>query len=182
MIYQYAADSDHLIKEIKELYTSAFPANERRDFDAFTSLLANPDSRFSVICAIDDEEQPGRMLAFISFWDFEKITYLEHFAVIPQMRGRNIGRTMLRHFLDDIASRIILEVEPPTTDIARRRIRFYETIGLKLRDEIDYIQPPYSPDKESLEMKLMTHGEISVEELKEAASLIHLKVYGFVDR
>lgn len=182
MIYQYASVSNPLISDIKELYISAFPKNERRDFDAFASLLANPDSHFSVICAIDDEEQPGRMLAFISFWELGEITYLEHFAVIPQMRGRSIGRTMLRHFLDNIASRIVLEVEPPTTDIACRRIRFYESIGLTLRNDIDYIQPPYSPEKESLELKLMTHGQISTEELKDAASLIHLKVYGFVDK
>jgi len=40
---------------------------------------------------------------------------------------------------------LLLEVEPPVDEMTRNRILFYEGLGLTLREDIDYVQPPYSP-------------------------------------
>ena len=47
---------------------------------------------------------------------------------------------------------------------AIRRIAFYQRLDFTLWDEVLYIQPPYSPELESLELKLMSFGEIDLME------------------
>ncbi len=175
IIYRLVSHSDLALEQVKELYTSAFPADERRDFSDFTSLLSC--GAFSVWGAFDADENDS-LLAFITFWKLDEIMYLEHFAVVPQMRGHGIGREVFGNFLDKVASTIVLEVEPPTTPIAVRRIRFYESLGLKLWNSVHYVQPPYGPDRQPLELKLMTHGDVSQEMLERAIKQMHSRVYG----
>ena len=177
IIYRLIAHTDPAISQIEQLYTSAFPADERRDFCDFLSLLADEESVFAVMGALDAGDE-SRLLAFITFWDFGTIMYLEHFAVIPQMRGHGIGTTVFTHFLGNIASTIVLEVEPPETQVAIKRIKFYEALGLKLWPQFHYVQPPYSPDKNELELKLMTHGNVTLPMLENAVEEIYDNVYG----
>lgn len=176
IIYQMVSYSDPAIGQVEELYTSAFPADERRDFSDFTELLSR--GAFSVLGAFDDGCGGAKLLAFITFWKLDGITYLEHFAVVPQMRGRGLGREVFTHFLENVASTIVLEVEPPTTPIAARRIRFYESMGLKLWDSVPYVQPPYGPGRQPLELKLMTHGDVSRKLLEGSVPQIRCRVYG----
>ena len=176
IIYRMISYSDPAIGQVEELYTSAFPADERRDFSDFTELLSR--GAFSVLGAFDASCGGDKLLAFITFWKLDGITYLEHFAVVPQMRGRGLGRKVFTHFLGNVASTIVLEVEPPVTLIAVRRIRFYESLGLKLWDGVPYVQPPYGPGRQPLELKLMTHGEVSQGLLEGSVAQIHCRVYG----
>lgn len=175
IIYRLVSHSDFALEQVKELYTSAFPADERRDFTDFTSLLSC--GAFSVLGAFDANNSDN-LLAFITFWKLDEIMYLEHFAVVPQMRGHGIGREVFSHFLDDVAATIVIEVEPPTTPIAVRRIRFYETLGMKLWDSVHYVQPPYGPGRQPLELKLMTHGDVSQDLLERSVKQMHSRVYG----
>ena len=177
IIYRFVANHDSAVKQVEELYTSAFPPDERRDFEVFASLLADDSVPFSVLGAFDDGGE--RLLSFISFWELPGgMMYLEHFAVIPQMRGMGIGRTVFSHFLDEVASTIVLEVEPPVDVIAVKRIRFYESLGLKLWGDFAYVQPPYGSDKSPLELKLMTHGDVSQPMLEKAVAEVRRLVYG----
>ena len=101
-------------------------------------------------------------LGFMSYWVFEGYTYIEHFAVEPEHRGRNIGRLMLGHLFKEVSPDVLIEVEKPDDDDSRRRISFYEKCGFRIRDEFGYTQPAYSPDKQPVEMLLMTHGDVSL--------------------
>ena len=49
---------------------------------------------------------------------------------------------------------VIIEVEPPANRTAKRRIAFYEKLGLKLFP-CDYVQPAYDPDKATVPLYLM---------------------------
>ena len=177
IIYRLVSHSDNLLGQVELLYTSAFPADERRDFSEFVALLKDESVPFSVMCACDGDDE-NRMLAFITFWNFGKVDYLEHFAVIPQMRGKGIGHEVFCHFLGDVASDIVLEVEPPTTPIAERCVKFYESMGLKLWNGFHYVQPPYGDGKCALEMKLMTHGNVTPQILEETVEMMRVNVYG----
>ncbi len=170
--------SDANMREIQALYEASFPRDERRDFSFFLDLLRS-DSRFRVRIGTDDE--CGRFLCFISYWDFGDFCYIEHFAVEPELRCHGIGKAAMRDFLNSAGKRIILEVEPPADDITRRRIALYESLGYVLRGDYRYIQPPYAPHLNALELKLMTNGEFSSADIAHAVSTIHREVYGAAD-
>ena len=52
---------------------------------------------------------------------------------------------LLNDFLNHMEKTVFLEVEEPGTDLARRRIGFYERAGFCLND-FDYIQPDLQQD------------------------------------
>ena len=75
---------------------------------------------------------------------------------------------------------IVLEVEPPTTETARRRIAFYERNGFSLCERA-YVQPPYRPweETEGLTLLLMTTAPDFLEEhFDEVRATIYAEVYG----
>ena len=84
---------------------------------------------------------------------------------------------MLRHLTEGVSPSVLLEVEMPETDFARRRIGFYERNGFRVRDEFKYIQPPYSPGQPSLELLLMTHGDVPLRSSLDLAEMLS-DVYG----
>ncbi len=143
------------------LYNSAFPPEERRDYEDERHLdeyIRMKGGKFHAFVAKDGD----LFLGFLSYWVFEGYTYIEHFAVEPEHRGKNIGRLMLGHLFKEVSPDVLIEVEKPDDDDSRRRIAFYEKCGFRVRDEFGYTQPAYSPDKKPVEMLLMTHGDVSL--------------------
>lgn len=177
IFYRLLDSADSVMVKIEQLYTSAFPPDERRDFADFKALLADAAMPFAVIGAFD-KVNPDRLLAFVSYWQFGDISYIEHFAVIGEMRGRGVGSSVLRHFVAEVSPSIVLEVEPPVTPVAVKRIDFYRSLGLKLWSDVHYVQPAYAPDKQPLEMKLMTHGDVMESQLMQVVGQMRRLVYG----
>ncbi len=137
---------------IESLFTDAFPADERPSFDRIREL--HHQSPFFKLNLFRWNDSP---VGFISQWDFDTFTYVEHAAFHPSVRGKGLGSSAFAHLLNRLNRPCILEVEPPTGDIEKRRIGFYERLGFKLSSHL-YVQPPYSPDKHPLMMRLMTHN------------------------
>ena len=94
------------------------------------------------------------------------------------MRCGGIGGNALRWFLASDSRPLVIEVEPPTDEMACRRIGFYERNGLRLWNDVEYVQPPYSPDRHAIELKLMTYGGISLSAGDKYVKRIHRYVYG----
>lgn len=143
------------------LYNSAFPASERREYKDerhLAEFIKMKGGKFKAFTLKDGDV----FLGFLSYWTFEGFTYVEHFAVDPGQRGKRLGTLMLHHLFEVAGPDVLLEVELPTTEEARRRIGFYERNGFRKREEIKYLQPPYAPGKPSLELLLMTHGEVDL--------------------
>ena len=172
--YLEISPDNPVISKIEQLYLDSFPADERREFDAVKRLLGDPDSAFKIVAAMNGDDFVG----FFGYWEWNDMRYIEHFAVDPQKRGGGIGKKMLADFAALAKSPIILEVEPPLTDIAARRIGFYKRCGYMLHDNIKYVQPPYDPSKQSLDLYLMTKGEIELSENSEFIKRIKKEVYG----
>ncbi len=145
---------------LKQLYAEAFPPEERRPVSHM--IPKDPAFRFY---AIDDS-------GLLTAWHFPEFTFIEHFAIFPEKRGFGIGSQTLA----ELSGNLILEVEPPTTgSAAKRRIAFYERNKFRMLD-IVYMQPPYSSELPSVELRLMIRGEIA--NINDAIRIIHSRVYG----
>ena len=144
---------------ISDVYHNSFPPAERRKFEHLIEL--HKDSKYFSIDILKKEYIP---IGFISYWTFDDFVYIEHFAIDPGYRGTGAGSFALTSFLAKTPLPVVLEVEKPETEEAIRRIAFYQRLDFTLWDEVLYIQPPYSPELESLELKLMSFGEIDLME------------------
>lgn len=160
-------------KNIKRLLIASFPSDERRDMADY-ERIARDNAKFSLLAAMNCNNFAG----FISSWDFDRFSYVEHFAIESTLRGQGLGGQLLSHFVATVGKPVILEVEPPESEMARRRIAFYRRHGFKLWSEIDYVQPPYSPSQHAQPMRLMTCGFTAAAQVSAAAREMKRVVYG----
>lgn len=154
-----------------KLYNDSFPANERRlyrDATHVASFIKEKGGKFKAFAAKDG----NLFLGFLSYWEFKGYTYIEHFAVEPEHRGRNIGHLMLQHLFRTVSPNVLIEVEKPETPEAERRIKFYERDGFRLRSDINYVQPPYSAEQSGIEMMLMTHGDVTLRDTTDLREML----------
>lgn len=158
---------------IESLFTDAFTADECPSFSRIREL--HQQSPFFKLNLFQWDNSPA---GFISQWDFDTFTYIEHAAFHPSVRGKGLGTLAFTHLLNHLNGPCILEVESPTGDLEKRRIGFYERLGFKLSSH-HYVQPPYSPDKQPLVMRLMTYNSFPENEstITRQIEIIYQKVY-----
>lgn len=158
---------------IERVYIDSFPIDERRNFQEVVDLLEEaPAFQLRAICA------EGVRVGFLSYWKWEHLAYVEHFAIESCWRGSGYGADVLNLFLHNIGLPVVLEVEKPEDDFSRRRIAFYERLGFHLWSEYPYVQPPYDKDRESLDMYLMTYGDLDLRESFESIkNILYKEVY-----
>lgn len=159
--------------ELEHVYNESFPPEERRDWGNINRLASDTAHplQFTEVLWL------GKPVGLISWWNFGKWAYLEHFAVTSRLRGSGIGATALTKWLDMIAIPAVLEVElPGSNSMAPRRICFYERLGFIAHRNFSYIQPPYAPGLPSIPLILMTYGNIH--NLDHVVSVLHTQVYG----
>ena len=158
------------IKDFDQVYTlmeESFPKDEYRDYQKQKELFQNPEFR--------------EIKAFFAAWEFETFIYVEHFAVNPVLRNGGVGSKMLKALTEDAEKMIILEVEPPTEEIAVRRVRFYERNGFFFND-YPYIQPSMGEGRKETPLFLMsTERKIDEEEYRMIRNTLYTKVYGKKD-
>ena len=153
------------------LLDASLPHDEHRSYAAQKVLLDEP------AYAILTGEEGGVIRAVLAVWEFAEIRYIEHFAVDAAMRGRGIGAAMLGDYLRRDGRRVVLEVEPPETEMAVRRIGFYTRCGLSL-SEFPYAQPPLNPGDGMLPLMLMASGGALTDgEAAAVRDLLYREVY-----
>ncbi|HEY8959475.1 GNAT family N-acetyltransferase [Chitinophaga sp.] len=135
---------------IKDLYEEAFPEEERRPWDQQLMLMVS--GKLQLLRIENDDTFAG----FIFFWRLPGFSFIEHFAIHPGARGGGAGTQVMLQMEDKLGG-IVLEVEPPVTEQAIRRIVFYERLGYQAFAE-PYHQPPYYPQYPPLELRLMQKG------------------------
>lgn len=143
------------------LYNQSFPADQRRiykDEQHFSRFINEKSGKFNVLAA----KEKDLFLGFISYWKFNGYVYVEHFAVAPEYRGKRIGTLLLNYLFVEVGRNVLLEVEYPEDGISKDRIRFYERNGFGKREEVNYMQPPYSPGQTPVKLLLMTHGDVKL--------------------
>lgn len=157
---------------VENLYLESFPPNERRDVDIMKKLY-DSETPFFISVAIEE----GRLVGFITHWELSNFVFVEHFSIAPEFRNGGYGRKAMELFIEKANRSILLEVEPPGTGLAGRRIRFYERLGFKHWTNVCYRQPPYTSGGESIPLQLMSWGYMEVEENFEK---IKEEIYAFV--
>ena len=96
---------------------------------------------------------------------------------LPQLRNHRIGGKVLTHMEQHFPQLQLLEVEPPTDEITRRRIAYYERNGFRILNR-DYLQPPYSrPSDENPGFPLWIMGRGTAGNIEENIRTIHQEVY-----
>ncbi len=159
------------------LYVAAFPEVERRSPEAWAEYCESKDD-FAVYAIFDNASFCG----FVSLWSFSNFTYVEHFAILPEWRGRGLGEQVVREVVRRSSPRpVVLEVEPPADTLTRRRVGFYERSGLVLSD-LPYMQPPYREGDAPLPLCLMTTSEPYLKSHgAQLVATIHRRVYGVAE-
>lgn len=157
-----------------QLYELAFPLAERRPTDVWTAMLAR-HPRFRGYAIVEGQDFCGLLTA----WHFDEFVYVEHFAICPEQRnGRKGARALAQFVAQTRPLPIVLEVEEPTEDMARRRIGFYERGGFSLLTP-PYLQPPYRAGEAFLPLRLMaTDAGFGEEHFHEIKATLYREVYG----
>jgi hypothetical protein len=163
---QLASFDNHLIAKIHDIYLESFPRDEQRDFDNMLTLANDKDSPYELLSITDHD---NLIIGLLSWWNLSDFIYIEHFAIANNLRGKGIGTQAIELFTANFTLPIIVEVEPPTTQQAIKRINFYSHLEFVMID-FEYIQPPYSIDLKPVPLKLMilnNHCNISPKLIKE---------------
>ena len=138
--------------KVYDLMEVSFPRDEYRNYEDQKALLS--DSSY-IIYVVYDETRGIK--AFMAVWDFDEYAFIEHFAVSPKFRNNGIGKEMLSQIAKVLGKRMCLEVEEPDTNMAKRRIGFYERNNFFL-NKYPYIQPALSKERDSIPLLIMTTG------------------------
>ncbi|MDR0825366.1 MAG: GNAT family N-acetyltransferase [Prevotella sp.] len=156
---------------VENLYIESFPRSERRPVETMLDLYRG-DSPFVISVAIEG----GQPVGFLTYWDLDEFVFAEHFAISPGFRNIGYGREVMELFMQ-ASKPIILEVELPATILSERRIGFYQRLGFRLWENVQYLQPAYRNDGNAIPMKLMSYGNLNVER-----DLIDIRsrIYGIV--
>lgn len=149
--YRISDTGDKWYDDFYAVYSVSFPPFEQRDGkqQEYAFSLDN----YHLDCLIEG----GRFLAFIAYWDFDEYIYIEHLAVNPACRNENTGSRALRKMIDEKQKTILLEIDPFTTDIARRRFHFYERLGFVINGYA-HRHPPYDKKFPPHELILLSSG------------------------
>lgn len=124
-----------LFAQVDALYESAFPLHEKRSHTA--KIRALNHANYQLQAWFDD----GLFVGMIGMWHFDDYSYIEHLAVNDSLRGQGYGKRMLNQFLQQ-SSLTVLEIDPLTTEIARKRLRFYQSLGF-LVNHYPHTHPTY---------------------------------------
>lgn len=135
---------------IQQLYIQAFPETERRAWSTELDLLSTGSIKLLEI--LNNQQLVG----FVFYWPLPSFYFIEHFAIDPATRGGGIGSIIMKE-LEQTLQSIVLEVEPPLTEDAIRRIKFYERLGYQTFPDI-YHQPSYIAGEPPVELRVMYKG------------------------
>ena len=160
-------DSDHP-HFAQELFESAFPYEERPDFDE----LENRGNNFHFKVATSDDDPIG----ILTYWVFDDFVYVEHFAICEELRNNGFGKAVFLNFMMQYEGQIVMEVELPHDETSENRLEFYSSMGL-YRNPFDYSQPSYHGDTTNVPMTIMSKFELDDDEFEEIRKTIYKEVY-----
>lgn len=154
---------------VYKILDQSFDPSLHRSYDRQKKLTDNP--LFNIVT----KEKEGKTLGFITYWDFDSFIYAEHLAVDEALRGNGLGAELVKEVLN-LGKPLILEVEPPETEIDKRRVKFYERLGLIFHN-YEYYQPPYDKKFDFEKLFVMASKELNKEEFLKAVDKIFKNVY-----
>lgn len=135
--------------DIFNIMEKSFPITEIRTYKDQKNLLNN---KLYKLYGCKNEI----IYAFAAIWEFDTFIFVEHIATHFSQRGKGTGIKMIDEIKEIFKKPIVLEVEPPETEIAQRRIKFYERAGFILNN-FEYMQPPLRKENPFIPLLIMTY-------------------------
>lgn len=145
---------------IWRIYEASFPAGERRKLDGQEAIIGIPNY-FLELWRNDEKTVVG----FTATWIYEKFRFLEHFAVDSALRSAGYGKRILTEWMRRPGPVILLEIDPPTDEISRRRCGFYKRLGY-LDNDFEHSHPSYQDGTGKVPLVLMSYPKTIDEELR----------------
>ncbi len=108
------ADTD-LYSYMEKLMTQSFPSEEYRELEELRKYTDTKTHFYNNI--IFHNNTP---VGLITYWDFGHFYYIEHFAIDPAQRNGGYGKSVLNHLCQLLKHPIVLEVEIPQEEMAKR--------------------------------------------------------------
>lgn len=166
--------SPEVYSQIWQIYEQAFPYEERRDTHEQQEIFKNKHYKILPYFNQDQKE----VLGFIALWDLPEFTFIEHLAIKHTCRNQGLGKELIQKVQKQAKQKpLILEVEPPQTKLAKRRIGFYERVGFSL-NKYPYKQPSYHAGGDSVSLCLMSFPiALSSEDFAKVRSTLYNHVY-----
>ena len=130
------------------IYITSFPIYEQRTFK--DQIEALKDERYHCIAICENDKVAGILL----YWEIETYRYVEHLAIVSDLRGKQYGTNILNQFCNE-NERVILEIDPPIDEVSRKRLSFYQSAGFYLQ-EYAHIHPPYRAGYSGHSLKVLT--------------------------
>lgn len=144
------------------LYESAFPASERRG--KLQHAAALQEAAFHCLHLADASGFAG----LLAYWQWEKLCYIEHLAIVPSRRGQGLGHRALKL----VPAPAILEIEPVVDASTARRLAFYESCGYT-RLVYPHVQLAYQQGEADIPLWLLSRPVLDTRALAEFESLYH---------
>ncbi len=108
------------LNDIKNLYKTAFPENERCDFDY---LLNERYSDYEMFAITKENDFVG--FIFVAF--YKDIVYVNYFAIREEFRNCGFGSMALGLLKEKFKDfNILLSIEKPISQAQKRRLKFYQ--------------------------------------------------------
>lgn len=163
--------------KVYAIMEEAFPACEIRTREGQRALLERPEYHLHTY-----PDGNGEPAAFLTAWEFERFRFIEHLAVGKSLRGGGWGSKIVADYQKADARPVILEVEPPETEMAKRRIGFYERLGFFL-NEYPYEQPPMQETTGWCPLLLMSYpAPLGEREFQACKETLYSRVYGVKEK
>lgn len=159
--------------EMFALMEESFPKDEYRTRAGQRNLFELPEYQAYAM----RDEQSGSIKGFITVWDLETIVFVEHFAVDPRFRNGGLGAKIFKELSAKFDKPLCLEVELPETEMAVRRIGFYERNGFFL-NRYPYKQLPLAEGQKEIPLYIMTTEKaVDEAEFQAIRELLYATVY-----
>jgi GNAT superfamily N-acetyltransferase len=196
-----------IIKEIKDynsfefkqsinIYENSFPFNETRPFEDIVNMLRN-DKNYHLIVSLNNNSVMGISLMYI--FRSLNIGLLDYMAISPSYRGQGLGKEIFNFTFEKLCSIItngiglLIEIQKENNlldhqemTIRKNRIGFYNKLGAKLLDKVNYLLPPIYPSNKEEEMYLMIKPikkiyYLSKEQVIRYINIIYSTIYKYYD-
>ncbi len=146
-------NSDKYLNNIKSLYESAFPENERCDFNY---LLNERYSDYEMFAITKENDFVG--FIFIVF--YKDIAYVNYFAIKEEFRSCGYGSIALGLLKEKFHDyNIMLSIEKPVSEIQKRRLRFYQ--------KNDFVITGFELKSNNVEFQVLCYGNYDFDMLFE---------------
>lgn len=154
-----------------EIYENSFPPEEKRPYEQHMQLMKKNNS-YHFYAAMEEQT----VIGIIILWKLQRFIYLDYLATLSNARNKGYGKRIVEQLKELFNDTIILEVELPDNDLAKRRIGFYTRLGFYLLD-FPYYMPQYNNPKEKFPMLLMSSHAIDQSACVDIMHEIHTNAY-----